>query len=250
MLLAQKTQVEGALALCFFCSQLVDRCSLAQGTEKADLELLLEVLTPIAKSWPAEHCLEANKLAIQILGGAGYTPDHPVERFYRDNRLNHIHEGTYGIQGIDLLGRKVRLCGGRGLALLVSRIEATIREASLLPHLAAYAADLTAALQWLDRATKAATAHPDPELGLANAALYLDAAGTVVVAWLWLWQAVVACRKLETAAPGQRAFYEAKVIACRYCFKFMLPIARIGFSLVEELDDTCFRLTPEQIEAA
>jgi butyryl-CoA dehydrogenase len=250
MLLAQKTQVEGALALCFFCSQLVDRCSLAQGAEKADLELLLEVLTPIAKSWPAEHCLEANKLAIQILGGAGYTPDHPVERFYRDNRLNHIHEGTHGIQGIDLLGRKVRLSGGRGLALLVSRIEATIREASLLPDLAAYAADLTAALQWLDRATKAATAHPDPELGLANAALYLDAAGTVVVAWLWLWQAVVACRKLETAAPGQRAFYEAKVIACRYCFKFMLPIARIGFSLVEELDDTCFRLTPEQIEAA
>lgn len=129
MLLAQKTQVEGALALCFFCFLLVDRHALAQGDEKKDLELLLEILTPIAKSWPSEHCLEANKLAIQILGGAGYTHDHPVERFYRDNRLNHIHEGTYGIQGIDLLGRKVRMAGGRGLALLVSRIEETIREA-------------------------------------------------------------------------------------------------------------------------
>lgn len=250
MLLAQKTQVEGALALCFFCSLLVDRHALARGDEKQELELLLEILTPIAKSWPSEHCLEANKLAIQILGGAGYTHDHPVERFYRDNRLNHIHEGTYGIQGIDLLGRKVRMAGGRGLVLLVARIEQTIREASPLPALAPYAADLTVALQWLDRATKAATTHPDPELGLANATLYLDAAGAVVVAWLWLWQAVVACRKLEQSSPEQRAFYEAKIIACRYCFKSTLPGARIGFSLVEELDDTCFSLTSEQIEAA
>jgi alkylation response protein AidB-like acyl-CoA dehydrogenase len=250
MLLAQKTQVEGAIALCFFCALLVDRQALAQADEKDDLALLLEVLTPIAKSWPSEHCLEANKLAIQILGGAGYTHDHPVERFYRDNRLNHIHEGTFGIQGIDLLNRKVRMAGGRGLKLLVSRIEETIREASPIPMLATYAADLKEALLWLDKATNAALAHPDPELGLANATLYLDATGSVVVAWLWLWQAVVAYGRLNTVASAQRAFYEAKLAACRYCFKYMLPVAENGFSLVEELDDTCFSLTPEQLEAA
>jgi butyryl-CoA dehydrogenase len=250
MLLAQKAQVEGALALCSFCSLLVDRQALAQGDEKADLALLAEVLTPIAKSWPAEYCLEANKLAIQILGGAGYTSDHPVERFYRDNRLNHIHEGTYGIQGIDLLGRKVRMAGGRGLALLISRIEETIKEATAVPALATYATSLKEALRLLNRATNATLAHSDLELGLANATLYLDATGLVVIAWLWLWQAVVSCKKLETGPPAQRAFYEAKLAACRYCFKYMLPCADIGFSLVEELDDTCFTLTPEQIESA
>jgi butyryl-CoA dehydrogenase len=249
MLLAQKTQVEGALALCSFCSLLVDRQALVQGDEKKDLELLLETLTPIAKSWPSEHCLEANKLAIQILGGAGYTLDHPVERFYRDNRLNHIHEGTYAIHGIDLLGRKVRIEQGRGLALLIGRIKDTICQASSIGTLAAHAKSLDEALLWLDRATRAATSCPDPELGLANATLYLDAAGTVIVAWLWLWQAIVAASRLDSAAPDQRAFYEAKLAACRYCFNYMLPAARIGFSLVEELDDTCFTLTAEQIDA-
>ena len=250
MLLGQKAQVEGALALCTFCALLIDQQALARESAKKDLALLLDTLTPIAKSWPAEHCLEANKLAIQILGGAGYTHDHPVERFYRDNRLNHIHEGTYGIQGIDLLGRKVRMAGGRGLLLLVSRIEATIDQAAPIAILADYVATLRNALGRLDKATKAALTNADAELALANATLYLDATGSVVVAWLWLWQAVVASRKLESAEPAQRAFYEGKLAACRYFFKYMLPMAETGFSLVEELDDTCLRLTPEQIGGA
>lgn len=250
MLLAQKTNVEGALALCFFCALLVDKQALSSGGEREDLALLLEVLTPIAKSWPSEHCLEANKLAIQILGGAGYTVDHPVERFYRDNRLNHIHEGTYGIQAIDLLGRKIRLADGRGLALLIARIENTVRDASAIPALMPYAASLTDALGWLDGATKAVLAHEDPERALSNATLYLDATGTVVIAWLWLWQAVVASRRLETAETAQRSFYEGKLAACRYCFRYMLPPAQTDFLLVKELDDTCFRLTADQIGIA
>src|SRR5690606_28335408 len=108
MLMAQKAAVEGAQALCLYCATLVDR--LATEDDKAarqDTAALLGLLTPVVKSWPSEHCLEANKWAIQILGGYGYTRDYPVERYYRDNRLNHIHEGTFGIQGMDLLGRKV-----------------------------------------------------------------------------------------------------------------------------------------------
>lgn len=248
MLLAQKVQVEGALALCSYCALLVDQQATAEPEEAADLALLLEVLTPIAKSWPSEHCLEANKLAIQILGGAGYTVDHPVERFYRDNRLNPIHEGTYGIQGIDLLGRKVRMAGGRGLALLLARIEETLEQASAHASLTIYVLQLHAALEALSRATEAALAEPDLERALANATLYLDAAGTVVIAWLWLWQAVTATKALR-AEPGRAAFYEAKLAACRYCFAYLLPSAVIGFSLVETLDDTCFALTAEQIAA-
>src|SRR3546814_14000657 len=106
MLLQQKAYVEGALALCLYCAKLVDELAIAgDDASSHELHQLLEILTPIAKAWPSEFCLEANKLAIQVLGGYGYTRDYPVERLYRDNRLNPIHEGTNGIQALDLLGR-------------------------------------------------------------------------------------------------------------------------------------------------
>jgi alkylation response protein AidB-like acyl-CoA dehydrogenase len=116
LLLAQKASIEGSLALCLFCAMLVDRLRVASGDERNRSQLLLDILTPIAKSWPSEFCLEANKHAIQVLGGHGYTRDHPVERLYRDNRLNAIHEGTHGIQAIDLLGRKVTMANGEASA--------------------------------------------------------------------------------------------------------------------------------------
>lgn len=248
MLLAQKVAVEGALALCTYCALLIDEQKSAREADQADLALLLEVLTPIVKSWPSEHCLEANKWAMQILGGAGYTSDHPVERLYRDNRLNHIYEGTFGIQGIDLLGRKVRLAEGRGLDLLIERMNATIAEAARIPALAGHAARLTDALRWVTEATDAALAEPDLERGLANATLYLDATGTVVIGWLWLWQAMVAIRMEETGAAS-RAFYQAKRAACDYFFRYQLPRAQTDLALVKALDDTCLATTPEQIRA-
>jgi alkylation response protein AidB-like acyl-CoA dehydrogenase len=134
MLLAQKAAVEGAMALTGYCAYLVDLPKIADDDDERErLDALLGVLTPVAKSWPSEHCLEANKLAIQILGGYGYTRDFPVERFYRDNRLNPIHEGALGIQAIDLLGRKVRLDGGRGFDLLCAKIEDAVALGRLEP---------------------------------------------------------------------------------------------------------------------
>ncbi|KKW91540.1 MULTISPECIES: acyl-CoA dehydrogenase [Sphingobium] len=250
MLLAQKAAVEGALALCTFCALLVDQQKGAADEDQADLALLIDVLTPIVKSWPSEHCLEANKWAMQILGGAGYTSDHPIERLYRDNRLNHIYEGTFGIQGIDLLGRKVRMADGRGLDLLLARIKATIDEAAGIPALSGHAGKLEEALGWVRDATAAAVRESDPERSLANATLYLDATGTVVIAWLWLWQAMVAARAEETAIGAGRAFYQAKHATCDYFFRYMLPRAQIDLRLVEMLDDSCLVTTPEQIRAA
>jgi hypothetical protein len=249
MLLAQKVAVEGALALIFYCASLVDRKAVAatQG-EVADLELLLQILTPIAKSWPSEHCLEANKWAIQVLGGAGYTLDHPVERLYRDNRLNHIHEGAYGIQGLDLLGRKVRLSGGRGLDLLFGRIRETISTVRH-PDLQSWARTLTDLVEHWQRATQACVRCPDEILGLANATAYLDAAGHVVVGWLWLRQATIASEKLPVAGQVDRKFYEAKVLACRYFFRYVLPGAGVMFELVQSLDETCLMTEPEHLHA-
>ena len=114
MLLAQKSYVEGAFALGLYCWMLVDEERTSTGADRDRAHLLLEVLTPIAKSWPSQWCLEANSLAIQVHGGYGYTKEFDVEQCYRDNRLNAIHEGTHGIHGLDLLGRKVVMARRRG----------------------------------------------------------------------------------------------------------------------------------------
>ena len=126
MLLAQKSYVEGALALGLYCAMLVDEGRTSTGADRERAHLLLDVLTPIAKSWPSQWCLEANSLAIQVHGGYGYTKEFDVEQGYRDNRLNAIHEGTHGIHGLDLLGRKVVMDDGAGLTLLAERINQTV----------------------------------------------------------------------------------------------------------------------------
>lgn len=248
MLMAQKAAVEGGLALCAYCATLVDRrITSTDPDERRRLDLLLDLLTPIAKSWPSEHCLEANKLAIQILGGYGYTREYPVERFYRDNRLNHIHEGTYAVHGIDLLGRKVRMHDGEAMRLLAQRIEETLGEAAEQPEFRAEAAALRSALDAVHTATDAALACTSPDLALANATLYLDAMGHVVIAWIWLWQALVANAGSD---PASRDFYSGKRAACRYFFRYELPKVHEQLALVQNLDDTCLNLRAEEFLGA
>src|SRR5258705_13272757 len=163
MLLAQKSFCEGAVALELYCARLVDELHAGEADSAREAGLLLEMLTPIAKSWPSEWCLEANSLAIQVLGGYGYTRDFPVEQYWRDNRLNMIHEGTHGIQALDLLGRKVVMQGGAGFELLAARIGATIARAQANPALAEHAGALAAALQQLGSATRSAWATGQPD---------------------------------------------------------------------------------------
>lgn len=240
MLMAQKAAVEGGLALVSYCSLLVDKQKTARNAEdKALYDDLLGLLTPVAKSWPSEHCLEANKWAIQILGGYGYTRDYPVERHYRDNRLNHIHEGTFGIQGRDLLGRKLRE-GVSALAPLKHVMGQTITEARSL-GLAAECDQLKKAMAAAEVAITATTTASDPEVGLGNATLFLDAFGTMVVAWLWLWQACAAMK----ARQSEDNFYKAKIAAARYFFRYQLSTVFPVFELVSALDDTCVELTSE-----
>lgn len=243
LLMAQKAAVEGAYGLLFYCSELVDREGLASTPEDAQrLKLLLEILTPIAKSWPSEFCLEANKHAIQVLGGYGYTRDYPVERFYRDNRLNHIHEGTHGIQGLDLLGRKVRMLGGAALQALVEEMSDTIAEARSYKGLKAHGDALDQAVAHLVTTTQAVIKHGDLDTQLANATIYLDAFGHVVIAWSWLRQALAA-QNMLTDGTGDTAFLQGKLKACQYFFRYELPKTRMQFDLVAALDETCLSAT-------
>ena len=242
MLLAQKSYGEGALALNLFCARLVDEQHTGTPEAADEARLLLEVLTPIAKSWPSEFCLEANSLAIQIHGGYGYTRDFPVEQYWRDNRLNMIHEGTHGIQAMDLLGRKVLMEGGRGLQLLAARINATIERAIQVPALAAHANALGSALQQVGAATKAAWATGDPAAALANAVPYMQAFGHTVLAWIWL---DVALATLERDASLSIAASAGRMGAARYFYHYELPKIGAWLQVVSQRDDTCASLPEE-----
>jgi butyryl-CoA dehydrogenase len=247
MLLAQKAAVEGALALGLYCARLVDEQKIAAEPEaRRAARARLELLTPIMKSWPSEHCLEANKLAIQVLGGYGYTRDYPVERLYRDNRLNHIHEGAWGIQALDLLGRKVR--DAAALESLLGEIRDLVGEAAADPELAADAQGLARAVEALARATAAALGCEDPERATANATLYLDAFGQVVVGWMWLKQALAA-RRADTAAVDSD-FRTGKITAYRYFMRYELPKVDALLRPVESLDATCLEMRPEAFAGA
>jgi len=232
MLLAQKAYSEGALALALYCARLVDEQHTGSPEASAEAALLLEVLTPIAKSFPSQWCLEANSLAIQVHGGYGYTRDFPVEQYWRDNRLNMIHEGTHGIQALDLLGRKVVMQGGAGLKLLATRVNETIARAGHADGLAEHATQLGAALQRLGAATKAAWATGVPEEALANATPYLQAFGHVVIAWIWLDVALTA----RDAEPARR---EGSRAACRYFFAYELPLVEAWLSVVSTREPVC-----------
>lgn len=242
MLLAQKAYVEGGYALCLYAARLVDdQHTHPDEAQRQEAALLLDVLTPIVKSWPSQWCLAANDLAIQVHGGYGYTREYPVEQFYRDNRLNPIHEGTHGIQAMDLLGRKMMMQQGAGLAVLAQRMSQTIEATRSDPALRETAEAVRTALA--DLQSTLAVLRPvlaeDPVRGLANAAVFLEACGHTVLAWLWLEQARVAAPAL-TAGPhaDEAAFLRGKLQACRYFCRWELPRTQAQYALLRTLDGT------------
>jgi alkylation response protein AidB-like acyl-CoA dehydrogenase len=246
MLLAQKAYVEGALALNLYCAKLVDDERTGEDDAmRREAGLLLDILTPIAKSWPSQWCLEANNLAIQVHGGYGYTRDYNVEQFYRDNRLNPIHEGTHGIQGLDLLGRKVVMQGGAALHALSARVRATIARCKAVhdPGLQRLAGELDAQWTRLEEVTATLHAAGDANRTLANATVYLEAFGHLVVGWIWLEQALVAGHSIkgdgsEGDDENSDAFYFGKLAACRYFFAYEVPKVGPMLDLLAALDTT------------
>jgi len=238
MLLAQKSYCEGALALELYCAKLVDEQHTGTPADVNEARLLLEVLTPIAKSWPSEWCLEANSLAIQIHGGYGYTRDFPVEQYWRDNRLNMIHEGTHGIQAMDLLGRKVLMEEGAGLQLLAGRVLATCKHAANSTKWAAHAQTLETALNQVVKATQQAWSTGQPQEALANAVPYLQAFGHLVLAWTWL---DVVIRTQDTSSIAQ----VGREAAAHYFFQYELPKIEAWLQVVSSRDMTCANLPEE-----
>lgn len=238
MLLAQKAYVEGALALSLYCSRLVDEQHTGEPASSRQAALLLEMLTPIAKSWPSQWCLEANSLAIQVHGGYGYTRDFPVEQYWRDNRLNMIHEGTHGIQAMDLLGRKVVMQGGAGFTLLAARMQATIERAQSHQDWAQAAQALSSALTQIASAASKVWAQGDPAIAMQNAVAYMEAFGHTVLAWMWL--DVISCgAELGKRGTANAAAEQGRLAAARYFFEFELPKVQAWLAPVVGESDVC-----------
>lgn len=227
MLLFQKAIAEGSIALLLQCSLYGDLAHRAQGSVASEAHLLLELLTPIAKSYPSEMGIQSVSQGMQVLGGAGYTDDFPLEQHYRDIRVNAIYEGTTTIHGMDLLGRKLTMENGKGVQLLNQEIQAVIEAALPTPGLKPYAEQLMktgASLQETTLNLFQVAGTESPEVFLADATLYLEYFSTVVLAWMWLKQAVAAEKGLtQNPAEADRNFYQGKLKTCAFFFEYELP---------------------------
>nr|WP_314480776.1 acyl-CoA dehydrogenase [uncultured Pseudomonas sp.] len=246
MLLAQKAYVEGAFDLGLYAARLFDDTRTVDDEgARQQAQALLDLLTPIVKSWPSAYCLKANELAIQILGGHGYTREYPVEQYYRDNRLNPIHEGTEGIQSLDLLGRKLAQNDGAGLKQLMRLIANTGERASHHPTLDPLRLPLEQVVSRLQGVTLALLgdlAQGKVAVALANSALYLKVFGHCVIGWRWLEQAIHAELGLRQRTATDRDFYLGKLQAARYFLTWEIPGCHTELALLEARDDTCLAM--------
>ncbi|MGX4675627.1 acyl-CoA dehydrogenase [SAR92 clade bacterium H246] len=247
MLLAQKAYAEGALALCLYATSLVEDTETAPSKEERNkASLLLDVLTPIVKSWPSKYGCKSNDLAIQVLGGAGYIREYPVEQLYRDQRLNPIHEGTEGIQALDLMGRKLCQHDGQGIALLIAAIDDTVSQASQMISLQTMAEYLDRAKVRLQQTSDIILQHieDNADRGLSNASCYLDFSGSIVIAWIWLKQALVSAQNLDRSAPASQSdhYYLGKIHTAKYFIECELPKTIQQAELLESNNQVTFEM--------
>ena len=226
MLLRQKAIIEGALALLVRTGYYADLSHHAgDAAERERAQLLLDLLTPIAKTFPAEKGYEANALAVQIHGGYGYSSEYPVESYLRDQKLNSIHEGTTGIQAMDLLGRRAVAGGGAALHALGQEVRHTVERAAAAGLPAEWGEALTRAAQQAGALTLELAQRGqagDPEGMMAHAADFLELFSTVAIAWQWLELAAAAAER-RARGHADAAFIEGKLAACRYWIATELP---------------------------
>jgi butyryl-CoA dehydrogenase len=228
MLLFQKAVVEGSVDLLLQCSLYEDISKISEDpAEKERAHLLTELLTPIAKSFPSEYGNESVSIGMQVLGGAGYCDDFPLEQIFRDIRVNSIYEGTTTIHGLDLLGRKMMMKGGKPVQLLMEEVQATIGLAMANETTKPLAEALTKSLGGMQQVMghlMGLAKTEDPKVFLADATIFLDYFSLHVIGWLWLRQALVAAKALPTAdGTDEENFYKSKVQTARFYFSYMFP---------------------------
>lgn len=251
MLLFQKAIIEGSISLLLQCSYYSDIARAGEGQEQENAHLLLELLTPIAKSYPSDMGTLAVSTGMQVLGGAGYCDDFPLEQYYRDIRVNSIYEGTTTIHGMDLLGRKVQMAQGKAAALFAAEVQQTILEARAVKPLANDAEQLEKCASDLQKTTTRLlqlAQTETPEVFLADATLYLEFFSLVTIGWQWLKQALVAARALDAdPANSELSFYKGKINTCRYYFAYELPKTQALYDKLNNENSVTLEITPDEL---
>jgi alkylation response protein AidB-like acyl-CoA dehydrogenase len=239
MLLFQRAVVEGSLSLLLQCSRYVDLIKVAGDEKKQKYSLLLDLLTPVAKSYPSEAGILSISQGLQCFGGSGYCDDYPLEQYYRDARIHPIHEGTTGIHGLDLLGRKITMKNGKAFHLFCGEVQSAVERAMEIPDLEPYGRQLKDSLEKLKQATihlAGVQKEKGIEHALADATLYLELFGIIAIAWQWLLQGTVIVKALNGApSKTEKDFYQGKFYTFRYFFGYELPKAE---GLVNRLTHT------------
>jgi butyryl-CoA dehydrogenase len=235
MLLFQKAVVEGSLSLIMQCSEYADLAKVETGEAKANHELLLDILTPIAKTYPSEMGIQSVSQSLQCLGGYGYCDDFPIEQYYRDARIHPIHEGTTAIHGMDLLGRKVNIQDGAAFRLYLAEVRGATERAQSIAETKPFADQLNVALDTLQQVTthlQGLSKSAGTERYLADATLYLELFGILTIAWQWLVQGMAAQAALRKSPSASDVdFYQGKLFAMQYFFRYELP-KTLGLSAV------------------
>jgi len=227
MLLKQRAIVEGALSLVIYTGKLVDLVSVTEGKEREQYEMLLDILTPIVKTYPSEMGIISTSQAIQCMGGYGYTDDFTTEQYMRDVRIHPIHEGTTGIQGMDLLGRKITMKGGAAVKSYISEIQKTVNEAREYPELSGYAESLTGAVELWQKVIGELIQFAlkgESDRFLADASIFLEFSGIICIAWQWLIQGIEIRKQLQNKNSGYSPeFLEGKMCTLKYFYLYELP---------------------------
>ena len=228
MLLQQKSFVEGSLSLVNQCLKYYDLEKVTTGEEKEKMYLLLEILTPIVKTYPSEAGIISVSNGLQVLGGYGFTMDFDLQQYYRDIRIMSIYEGTSGIQSLDLLGRKITMQNGKAFQFLINEMEQSIKIAKEYNELKPYSDTLTAAIE-----TYKSTLHHlqqyalkgEIEKYLADANLFMELSGMITLGWQWLKMSAVAQQAINTGNTNNQTttFYESKIETMKFFFKYELP---------------------------
>jgi butyryl-CoA dehydrogenase len=227
MLLFQRAVSEGSLSLLMQCSRYVDLQKVLDGEEKEKYHLLLDILTPVAKSYPSEMAVLSTSMGMQVLGGSGYCEDYPLEQYFRDARIHPIHEGTTGIQALDLLGRKVMMQNGKAFSLFTEEVKNTVSDAEEYSDLKEYAAklrDTSNRLQEVTDSLLTIAREKGPEYFLADATLYLEFFGIVSIGWQWLLKGVIAQKALQgKCSEADQIFFSGKMATLKYFFGYEIP---------------------------
>jgi len=226
MLLLQKSMSEGSMSLVFLAAKYYDLENTAEtDEERYKYKTLLDMIIPVAKTYPSEAGNISVSNGIQVLGGYGFCSDFILQQYYRDIRISSIYEGTTGIQSQDLLGRKITMDNGKGLELLTKEILKTISQANKQDELEIYAKKLSEKIDLTQKVLNKLmplALKGDYERFLADASIFMEFFSLIIVSWSWLDIGITAKNQLEKNHYDS-ALLKGKLEAMKYFFSYELP---------------------------